>query len=263
MKIDGVVRKQSRVVWEYLKIVTKNQKILRYGEQTITEELIREIYLLGKSKIVISPMEKPESVTGADFFWTILCNDGLFRLAFQAKKLYAKNSKYNTINHKVQGKRQIDIFEEYSKKTNRKPYYLLYNANYLNSFINYSNYKHADPELINNRNAYLLGITVAKLSTLKLKYIPHVQIPTFDDITLVDTTRTLRSFINELCGFSLSKGNESGFEKYKPGEEAYIVEKEIEDFNSIKLEYFGEEEIEINRPLHYIITDFTGDFITD
>lgn len=192
MKLIQVVKKNSNTVWEYLRL-TEKQEELKYSEVTITEELLRNIYTFGNSLIAIEKPIYPEKITGADFMWIIRTPKKEHKLSFQAKRTYKPYSKYKKLNHKIQDNFQIHIFEQYSKKTDHVPYYILYNAIFSLADYWLPNYKHADIEIASQGRKFQssLGITIAPLTTLQNNF----ENAYFDTITSDDTTRTLRQFL--------------------------------------------------------------------
>ena len=111
--------------------------MVRLGETTITDLAMMDLCRRGLSRSIFiqTPPDK-ERFRGTDFEWWIGSDAfGWFRLAVQAKKLDMKRDRYLAFVHKVGGKPQIQVLEEYADEKNATPLYCLYN---------YSNM--ADPE---------------------------------------------------------------------------------------------------------------------
>ena len=92
-------------------------------------------------------------------------------LVIQSKKLYFTTQKYHSISHKISGKYQIDLFEQYAKKEKAIPLYMLYN---------YS------PDLKIKNNQYY-GCTLIYSKIIRDNYYlknsgRRCKIPTFDDL---------------------------------------------------------------------------------
>ncbi|EGO8088209.1 hypothetical protein EKQ25_13020, partial [Enterococcus faecalis] len=192
MKLTQVAKKNSKTVWEYLKL-TEEQKQLTYGEVTITEELLRSIYTYAKGIIAIKKPEHPEKITGADFMWTIKTPEKEINMSFQAKRTYLPYSQYRKLSHTVDGIPQIEIFKRYSKLMGLTPYYILYNAIFSQADYYLKRYKHTDVEIANQGRKFQssLGITVSPLDIMEKHYSQAY----FDTITSDCLTKTLRQFL--------------------------------------------------------------------
>ena len=111
--------------------------MVRLGETNITDLAMMDLCRRGLSRSIFiqTPPDK-ERFHGTDFEWWIGSDAlGWFRLAVQAKKLDMKRGRYLAFGHKVGGKPQIQVLEEYADEKKATPLYCLYN---------YSNI--ADPE---------------------------------------------------------------------------------------------------------------------
>ena len=114
--------------------------MVRLGETTITDLAMMDLCRRGlrRSIFIQTPPDK-ERVHGTDFEWWIGSNAlGWFRLAVQAKKLDMRRGRYLGLGHKVGGKPQIQVLQDYADDKKTTPLYCLYN------YYDYSNM--ADPE---------------------------------------------------------------------------------------------------------------------
>jgi len=100
---------------------------VRFGEETITDLLLLDL----KRKAfhmtsVIQTSKYEEKDTGTDWEWWLGHSGRWLRLAIQAKKL-KRNERYDSLGHKVNTKRQIDLLDSYAAANNALPMYCFYN----------------------------------------------------------------------------------------------------------------------------------------
>jgi hypothetical protein len=99
------------------------------GEETLTDINLLDIVKLKSPQVrVVKTPKNKEKDKGTDWEWWFGNNNiGWLRYAVQAKKIDYKTQNYKVLNHKVDGKPQIDILETYSRVNMAIPLYCFYN----------------------------------------------------------------------------------------------------------------------------------------
>ena len=126
---------QSTGLWErlgYVRESIKSRGVLgpvRFGEETITDLLMMDLYLQGSTLALFKQTSKPdEAVWGTDFeLWLGSERLGYFRFAIQAKKLDLRTDRYASLTHGNINGPQIDLLERYAGRKRAAPLYCLYN----------------------------------------------------------------------------------------------------------------------------------------
>lgn len=158
--------------WNRIKFASEVN--LKISETTLTENLL---YLINQHNInsknnQISIYESTNEKTNGndlEIYLEISKNKYIF-LAIQAKKLYTKKYKYESISHKVNNIYQINFLLNYAKNQNGLALYLFYNY-----FPNY-----------NHNNKEYFGCTLFEASAIKKTYYPLSKtqwtIPSFESL---------------------------------------------------------------------------------
>ncbi len=135
---------QSIGLWERLSYVRESIKSrgvlgpVRFGEETITDLLMMDLYVQGSTLALFQQTSKPEeAMWGTDFeLWLGSDPLGWFRFAIQAKKLDLRSGRYASLTQSNVNGKQIDLLERYAGRKRAAPLYCLYNhtddANELN-----------------------------------------------------------------------------------------------------------------------------------
>ena len=126
---------QSIDLWErlgYVRESFESRGILgpvRFGEETITDLLMMELYIQGATLAFFKQTSKPdESISGTDFeLWLGSERLGWFRFAIQAKKLNLRTDRYASLTQSNANGLQIDLLEKYAQRKRAAPLYCLYN----------------------------------------------------------------------------------------------------------------------------------------
>lgn len=135
-QIGELFKRRSRDTWqrlEYVKESARTRGILgpvRFSEETITDLMMMDLYLEGSTVALFEQTTKQkESISGTDFeLWVGSIQDGWFRFALQAKRIYLNTDGYHTANYKNKnGQRQIELLRRYAYATKAAPLYCLYN----------------------------------------------------------------------------------------------------------------------------------------
>ena len=134
-EIGELFSNQSTGLWErlgYVRESIKSRGVLgpvRFGEETITDLLMMDLYVQGSTLALFSQTSKPdESMWGTDFeLWLGSGRLGWFRFAIQAKKLDLRNDRYASLTQSNANGLQIDILERYAQRKRAAPLYCLYN----------------------------------------------------------------------------------------------------------------------------------------
>lgn len=102
---------------------------IRFGEETLTDLLLLELKRANIPSIHIFQTSKAkESIRGTDWEWWVgSAKVGWLRFAIQAKKLGPSTRRYDHLNHKVSGTRQIDLLKSYASATDSIALYCLFN----------------------------------------------------------------------------------------------------------------------------------------
>lgn len=98
-----------------------------FGEDAITSIILNSLASLPHS-VVAEDTRIQESTKGCDFeLWLGNDHSGWSRYALQAKKLTVSSSVYAKLNHKVGGRPQIDILDQYARANGAAALYCFYN----------------------------------------------------------------------------------------------------------------------------------------
>lgn len=101
---------------------------LRRGEETVTEDLLLYVASAHPKEVTTFPFNKhQEGKTGADWEWWLTDGNKWFGMLVQAKILDCKSNLYSSINHKVQGRLQIDILTDQAHLKGIDALYFFYN----------------------------------------------------------------------------------------------------------------------------------------
>lgn len=101
---------------------------IMFGEDAITSVNLLALKNASFSEIVIADTRVQERLKGCDFeFWIGNYSAGWTRYAIQAKKINVSSERYDSLNHTVGGRAQIDILGIYANTNNAVPLYCLYN----------------------------------------------------------------------------------------------------------------------------------------
>ena len=126
---------QSTSLWErlgYVRESIKSRGVLgpvRFGEETITDLLLMDLFVQGSTVALFSQTSKPdEAMWGTDFeLWLGSDRLGWFRFAIQAKKLDLRTDRYASLTQSNVNGPQIDLLERYAQRNGAAPLYCLYN----------------------------------------------------------------------------------------------------------------------------------------
>lgn len=129
MTIQQTIDKLTKDVWDNISLA--NQLGTKYGEETITDNLLLELAKLKNYnlRIIQTPKDK-EKDKGTDWEWFIGSQAyGWTRFAIQTKKSKpdTKKGDYDSLNHFVGTAKQIDILKIFAKANNAIPLYSFYN----------------------------------------------------------------------------------------------------------------------------------------
>lgn len=174
-KLKELYKNISSSIWDRIPFAHKFE--FKYSEITITENLLFDIYKfsIDNPSLAINIFEaKNESANGNDLELCIEIEPDKYAiLVIQAKRIYNVDGKYNypKISHKVNGKYQIDLLEDYAKREKAIPLYMFYN--YAPDF--------------KNKNKKYYGCTLAFSQFIREHYYLKVspvswKIPTFDEL---------------------------------------------------------------------------------
>lgn len=172
-KLKKLYQDMSSSIWN--RIPFSYNMGFKYSEVTITENLLFDIYKfnINNPSLAINIFEaKNEKANGNDLELCLEIETNKYIiLVIQAKKIYFQTQKYSSISHKVNGKYQIDLLEDYAKREKAIPLYMLYN---------YS------PDL-KNKNKQYYGCTLISSKFIRENYYLKAsliswKIPTFDEL---------------------------------------------------------------------------------
>ena len=133
--LHTVFSNQSRDIWQRLSYVKDSYKTrgplgpVRFGEETITDLIMMDLYLRGSTLAHFTQTAKPdEAMWGTDFeLWLGSDLLGWFRFAIQAKKLTLTNDRYSSLTQGNINGDQIHLLEKYARLNRAAPLYCLYN----------------------------------------------------------------------------------------------------------------------------------------
>ena len=166
----------AEATWDRIKIGHQYQ--ISQGEETITDINLLEFKRAGIPDVRLYKLSKAEeSQKGLDWEWWIGSGTRWWRYAVQAKKLTQSDSekeRYASLNHKVNGRLQIDILEEYARSKKAIPIYCLYN--HINR-PDLSKFWHCDVAYTHKQ----LGCTVVSVDVIK-KVLPQRGKKTFEAV---------------------------------------------------------------------------------
>ena len=134
-ELGDLFSNQSIGLWERLSYVRESIKSrgvlgpVRFGEETITDLLMMDLYVQGATLALFQQTSKPdEAMWGTDFeLWLGSDLLGWFRFAIQAKKLDLRNDRYASLTQSNINGPQIDLLENYAAHKRAAPLYCLYN----------------------------------------------------------------------------------------------------------------------------------------
>ena len=134
-ELGALFAKQSVDTWERLGYVRDSYKSrgssgpVRFGEETITDLLLMDLYVQGSRLAHFKQTSKPnEAMWGTDFaLWLGSEEKGWFRFAIQAKKLDLGTDRYGSLTQSNANGPQIDLLERYARLNRAAPLYCLYN----------------------------------------------------------------------------------------------------------------------------------------
>ena len=172
MKMSTLYRSISIETWNRMEFAHKMK--FKFSETTITENLlykINQFNITSCSNFIEIYEAKNEKRNGNDLeMYLEIYPDVYIFLAIQAKKLYIKEEKYKTINHKVGSTPQIELLLKYAKSKKGIPLYLLYNYN--------NKFSHKYKEIY--------GCSIVKAKYIKKVFFPNIfkrwKIPKFNDL---------------------------------------------------------------------------------
>ena len=126
---------QSTSLWErlgYVRESINSRGVLgpvRFGEETITDLLMMDLFMQGSTVALFSQTSKPdEAMWGTDFeLWLGSDTLGWLRFAIQAKKLDLRTDRYASLTQSNVNGPQIDLLERYARRKRAAPLYCLYN----------------------------------------------------------------------------------------------------------------------------------------
>ena len=135
IELGKLFANQSRDIWDRLGYVRDSQNSrgvlgpVRFGEETITDLLMMDLYVHGSRLAHFQQTSKPdEAMWGTDFeLWLGSQTKGWFRFAIQAKKLDLRTDRYSSLTQTNANGPQIDLLKEYSRLNRAAPLYCLYN----------------------------------------------------------------------------------------------------------------------------------------
>jgi hypothetical protein len=116
----------AHVTWQTIDVAGRNG--IRFGEDAITSINLTSLSV-SPTPIFVDDTRIDESRKGCDFeFWIGTGHFGWHRYAIQAKKISLASGAYSKLNHRVGGRRQIDILESYARANRAAPLYCFYNS---------------------------------------------------------------------------------------------------------------------------------------
>lgn len=149
--------------WE--RILAGEELGCRQGEETLTNINLLDIKRARLHEVRVPKINKAdEPKTGIDWEWWIGSNKkGWWRYAVQAKKIDS-SGRYSKLRHKVRGRFQIDILEDYAKSHKCIPLYCFYNFIKANNLQDYW-------QCCVSYDKFQLGCTVASIDVAKKAFV--------------------------------------------------------------------------------------------
>lgn len=134
-RLGEIFANQSKDTWRRLSFVKdsfQNRGALgsmRFGEETITDLLMMDLFLKGSTVILFKQTPRPaEAKSGTDFeLWLGTDQLGWYRYAIQAKKLDLRTERYLSLTQKNSNGLQINLLERFAHANRATPLYCLYN----------------------------------------------------------------------------------------------------------------------------------------
>lgn len=128
-RLREVFENLAEFVWQ--RLARSYELKINFGEETLTDILLLELaesQEIGDTHIHLLKTSKPvEARRGCDWEWWIgTAQHGWLRFAIQAKKA-GRGHRYESLKHKVNGRLQIEILQEYAETQNALPLYCFYN----------------------------------------------------------------------------------------------------------------------------------------
>ena len=171
-QLGEIFGNQARDTWQRLGFVKdsfQNRGVLgqiRFGEETITDLMLMDLYVKGSTVILFKQTSKPaESVSGTDFeLWLGTDQLGWYRFAIQAKKLDLRTDRYSTLPQNNSNGLQIDLLEQFANAKGAAPLYCLYNYTDNAKVSQHWHCCNAYPNLMDLRE---LGCSVTPSSTIR------------------------------------------------------------------------------------------------
>lgn len=177
-QLGEVFANHSKDTWQRLSFVKdsfQNRGVLgqiRFGEETITDLMLMDLYVKGSTVILFKQTSKPaESVSGTDFeLWLGTDQLGWYRFAIQAKKLDLRTGRYLGLTQSNCHGRQIVLLERFAKAHRAAPLYCLYNYT---ANANESQHWHCCNAYSNSIDVRELGCSVTPSSIIRKAIVKH------------------------------------------------------------------------------------------
>jgi hypothetical protein len=118
----------SAEIWDDLELAERAG--LQRDEETITNDLLLDLYRTHAAEVVILQFNKPqESIIGADWLWALTDGTTWFAMLVQAKRLYRPSERYERLTHTVgpNNTPQIDLLIDAARRLQVAPAYVFYN----------------------------------------------------------------------------------------------------------------------------------------
>jgi hypothetical protein len=126
MRAAGLFEVLASTTWHTILRAHRNRIV--FGEDAITSINLNAIVSLNARSIAVEDTRVDEAHKGCDFeLWIGSDGPGWARYAVQAKKITLRTSRYEQLNHKVRGQRQLDVLNTYARRVRAAPLYCFYN----------------------------------------------------------------------------------------------------------------------------------------
>ena len=194
VKLD--LKEYSVNTWERLGYVKESQMLfggrrsIRFGEETITDLMMMDLYLLGSDvfRFVQTP-KAIEAKSGTDMeLWLGSHSTGWFCFAIQAKRLELRSERYSSLGQANSNGKQIDLLETYAQRKQASALYCLYN------YADHSEVDKTTHCCDGTVEQKELGCTVTPLSNIR-EAINKKGARNFTDIHKKANTRPLRCLV--------------------------------------------------------------------